>query len=81
MKGCKKMKKLVKKISAVAMAFALLGAGATFAGTDNAITVEAKPCQYHRADNVYANGRIRCSAGCYHTAYYCRCCNQFMFYK
>jgi len=74
------MKKILKKISAVAMAFALLGTGAIFADTDNEITVSAA-CQYHRADNVYANGTVKCNLGCYHTAYYCKCCKQFRFYK
>ncbi len=80
------MKNIVKKLSAVAMAFALLGAGSTIASNVSSkptILTASAACQYHRADNTYkdTNTRYRCSYGCYHYAYRCKCCNQIMFYK
>lgn len=80
------MKNIVKKITAAAMAFTLLGAGSAAIKSvspkaDNTLVASAA-CQYHRADNTYVDysTSYKCNYGCKHYAVRCRCCNAIRWY-
>ena len=79
------MKNVIKKITAAAMAFTLLGAGSAAIKiaapkTDNTLVASAA-CQYHRADNVRRGEAVKCNYGCTHYRYYCKCCGAYRWTK
>ena len=76
------MKKAIKRIATVAMAFTLLGTGNAITKTiapqaDNTITASAA-CQYHKK-NVYTTNKIVLKNDGYvyrHYTVYCSCCRK-----
>lgn len=79
------MKNVLKKVSAIALAFTLLGSGTTIAKkidskSTNTLTASAA-CQYHRADNVRKGEEVKCEYGCTHYRYYCKCCGAYRWTK
>ena len=72
------MKNVFKKISAIAMAFTLLGTGISITKFDNTLVANAA-CQYHDGSIIngrrivnYDENRARTTG-----ARYCKCCRQF----
>lgn len=79
------MKNVFKKVSAIALAFTLLGSGTTIEKNVNPKSVNTltanAACQYHRADNTYVVQKWESwySDGYIYEVKYlnCNCCRQF----
>jgi len=71
------MKNVIKKISSVAMAFTLLGAGAAIAKNNTLkanATIPPQYCRHDRGTHQFIQYKEDAGMG-YYIVHYCNCCN------